>query len=60
MIETETVLEVLGHRPSELNVAVTGRDAPEPLLAEADLVSEIKALKHHYKAGITAQKGIEF
>jgi len=60
MIETETVLEVLAHRPSELNVGVTGRDAPEPILAEADLVSDIRAIKHHYKAGIKAQKGIEF
>ena len=60
MIEPDTVLEVLASRPSELHVAVTGRGAAEALLAEADLVSEIKALKHPYKAGIKAQKGIEF
>ena len=60
MIELDTVLEVLASRPAELHVAVTGRGAAEALLAEADLVSEIKALKHPYQAGIKAQKGIEF
>ncbi|MCF8028607.1 MAG: cob(I)yrinic acid a,c-diamide adenosyltransferase [Desulfobacteraceae bacterium] len=60
MVEMDTVLSVLADRPSGINVAITGRDAPKPLTAAADLVSEIRALKHPYQAGITAQKGIEF
>ncbi len=43
-----------------LHIIVTGRDAPEELIALADLVTEMKEIKHPFTAGIRAQQGIEF
>lgn len=60
MIEIEAVLATLVNKPADLHVAVTGRGAPEEILAAADLVTEMQAVKHPMKAGIKAQKGIEF
>lgn len=60
MIDPDEALSVLSKRPSDLHVAVTGRDASEALIKTADLVSEINAVKHPYQAGIKAQRGIEF
>ena len=60
MIEEKEVVEVLSNKPPALHVVVTGRDAPESLMDAADLVTEMKAVKHPFKNGIKAQKGIEF
>jgi cob(I)alamin adenosyltransferase len=55
------VLAVFSNRRSELHIAVTGRNAPAALVELADLVSEIRAIKHPYREqGVKAQKGIEF
>jgi cob(I)alamin adenosyltransferase len=44
-----------------VHVVITGRHAPQELINAADLVSEIKPIKHPYKEqGIKAQKGVEF
>ena len=43
-----------------LHIVVTGRDAPEELIAAADLVTEMQEIKHPFTAGIRAQQGIEF
>jgi cob(I)alamin adenosyltransferase len=44
-----------------LHIVVTGRHAPEALIEQADLVSEMRPLKHPYKEqGVKAQKGVEF
>ena len=43
-----------------MHVVVTGRGAPQVLLDAADLVTEMRVVKHPYKSGIKAQKGIEF
>lgn len=54
------VLDVLRARPAGQHVILTGRDAPEELIAFADLVTEMREIKHPYREGIKAQKGIEF
>lgn len=59
-LAVEEVIETLGARRPDLHVAVTGRHAPPTLLAAADLVTEMVAIKHPYQAGIKAQQGIEF
>jgi cob(I)alamin adenosyltransferase len=41
-------------------VVLTGRGAADEMIARADLVTEMKMVKHHYRAGIGAQRGIEF
>ncbi len=53
-------IEVLKARRLELTVVVTGRNAKPELLAAADCVTEMGAVKHHFAAGFKAQAGIEF
>src|SRR3954468_440274 len=59
-LEVEEVLDVLRGRPAGQHVVITGRDADQALIDFADLVTEMRAIKHPYDAGIKAQKGIEF
>lgn len=59
-LDLEEVLDTLRQRPAGQHVVITGRDAPEALIAFADLVTEMREIKHPYGAGIKAQKGIEF
>ena len=50
----------LRNRPPALHVVVTGRNAPQELLDLADLVTEMKPLKHPFEQGERAQPGIDF
>jgi len=59
-IALDVVLEALRHRPPLQHVAITGRHAKPELIAQADLVSEMKMIKHPFRKGIKAQKGVEF
>jgi cob(I)alamin adenosyltransferase len=60
-LDLDEVLAVLRNRDPNLHVVITGRDAPERLIEFADLVTEMREVKHPYKLqGIKAQKGIEF
>lgn len=54
------VIETLRNRRADLHVVVTGRNAKPELIALADGVTEMGAVKHHFAAGIKAQEGIEF
>ena len=56
----DEVIEKLINKREDLHVIVTGRNAKDELIEIADLVTEMKLIKHPYKAGIKAQKGIEF
>lgn len=56
----DEVLDVLRRKREDLHVIVTGRHAKDELIELADLVTEMKLIKHPYKSGIKAQKGIEF
>ncbi|MEX1061631.1 MAG: cob(I)yrinic acid a,c-diamide adenosyltransferase [Patescibacteria group bacterium] len=60
LLEAGEVMEFLKERPQELSVILTGRDAPKEFIKIADLVSEVKDVKHPYDKGITAKKGSEF
>lgn len=60
MIEEQEILDVLISRDPALHIVVTGRGAGEKLIEAADLVTEMREIKHPYKQGIKAQKGIEF
>ncbi len=60
MLTEDEVLAFLKKRPEDVHVLITGRNASAGLMEMADMVTEMKAVKHHYKAGIKAQKGIEF
>ncbi len=56
----ENVLTTLQNRPKDLHVALTGRRAKAEIMEIADLVTEMVEIKHPYKKGIQAQRGIEF
>ena len=59
-IDTDEVLEVLRDRPGSQHVVITGRNAPQPLLDAADLVTEMAKVKHPMDAGRKGQPGIEW
>ncbi len=59
-LSIEEVVETLQARRPGLHVVVTGRNAKQPLLDAADMVTEMTLVKHHFKAGVKAQSGIEF
>ena len=60
LLKIEEVVEILEKRPPELHLIFTGRNAKKELLDIADLVTEMREIKHHYNQGVKAQKGIEF
>jgi cob(I)alamin adenosyltransferase len=60
VLPLEEVIELIQNRPNQMHLVVTGRSAKEELIACADLVTEMKAVKHYYNEGIPAVKGIEF
>ncbi len=60
-VKVEDVIETLKKRKPMLHVIITGRDAPQELIDYADLVTEMREIKHPYRdQGIKAQPGIEF
>jgi cob(I)alamin adenosyltransferase len=56
----DEVLETLRAKPRDLHLVVTGRNAKPELIDLADLVTEMTLVKHPFRAGVKAQKGIEF
>ena len=59
-LDPKEVIEFLKTKDPDLHIVLTGRGAPPEICDFADMVSEINAVKHHYKAGVRAQQGIEF
>jgi cob(I)alamin adenosyltransferase len=58
-LDLDTVLNDLKNRPAMQHVVITGRGAPEALCEAADTVTEMTDVKHAYRAGVQAQKGID-
>jgi cob(I)alamin adenosyltransferase len=59
-LDLNKVVDALKQRRGDLHIVVTGRNAKPRLIEAADLVTEMAAVKHHFAAGVKAQKGIEF
>ena len=59
-LDLEPVLDGLSARPDRQHAVVTGRNAPEALVAAADLVTEMTLVKHPFREGVKAQPGVEF
>jgi cob(I)alamin adenosyltransferase len=59
-LPVEDVVEFLRNKPQMLHVILTGRDAKPEIVEMADLVTEMREIKHPFQQGISAQKGIEF
>jgi len=58
-VALDDVLAALASRPDKQHVVITGRGAPDALVEAADTVTEMRVVKHAFKAGIKAQHGIE-
>ncbi len=59
LISTEKVIEIIKSKPQRTEIVMTGRHAPEEIIEIADLVTEMKEIKHYYGKGIEARTGIE-
>jgi cob(I)alamin adenosyltransferase len=59
VVPTAELLALLDLRPAATEVVLTGRAAPAEILARADLVTEMRAVRHYFQAGVPARKGIE-
>jgi cob(I)alamin adenosyltransferase len=59
LLSEEDVTTILDKKPEDVELILTGRYAPESFTAKADLVTKMKDVKHYYKKGIPARKGIE-
>lgn len=60
LLPLDSVLALIAARPGAVELVITGRRAPEELIAAADLVTEMRPLKHYYDAGVQARRGIEY
>ena len=60
IVDEDEIVRFLSNKPEDLHVIVTGRYAGKALIDAADLVTEMREIKHPYQAGVEAQKGIEF
>jgi cob(I)alamin adenosyltransferase len=59
LVDLEQVLELITLRPAEMELVITGRNAHPQVVAAADLVTEMREIKHYYQAGMPARTGIE-
>ena len=59
-LDVNVVLEALKKKPADMHIILTGRDAHPALVDLADLVTEMREIKHPFYRGIYAQRGIEY
>jgi cob(I)alamin adenosyltransferase len=59
LFSVEELIELLKRKPEQTEIIITGRNAPDELIEFADLVTEMKEIKHYYTQGIQARIGIE-
>jgi cob(I)alamin adenosyltransferase len=60
LLQIDAVLEVLRLKPPQVEVVITGRNAPPEIIEMADLVTEMKEIKHPFNQGIPSRRGIEY
>jgi len=60
VLPLDEVLELINNRPQGMHLVITGRSAKQEVIDVADLVTEMKAVKHYYDEGVPAVLGIEF
>lgn len=59
LLTEESVLSLVNQRPAHVELLLTGRRAPQAILDNADLITEMQEVKHYYTQGVLARKGIE-
>ena len=60
LLSIAEVVDAIEQKPPQLHLLLTGRNANQKLIEMADLVTEMREIKHHYNQGVRAQRGIEF
>ena len=60
LVTVEEALALIGKKPASMHLVLTGRDAAPEVVEAADLVTEMKLVKHPFQKGIKAQQGVEF
>ena len=60
LVDVADVLDLVRNRSPKLNIILTGRDAHPDIIEAADLVTEMKAVRHPFEKGIPAKQGIDF
>lgn len=60
LLDTQELIKLLEKKPPQLEIVITGRNASQELIDKADLVSEIKEVKHPFAQGIKERKGVEY
>ncbi len=60
LLPIEKIIELIINRPEGIELVLTGRNAPAELIELADLVTEMREIRHYYSRGVTARAGIEF
>jgi len=60
LISVNDVLNIIKSKPKEVNLVLTGNHAKDEIIEIADLVTEMKEIKHPFQQGIKAKKGIDF
>ena len=59
LIEANDLVSLIDLRPEQVELVLTGRGAPDAVLARADLVTEMRCVRHYYDRGVLARQGIE-
>ena len=59
LLSSKDIIDLIDVKPKEIELVLTGRNASEELIERADLVTEMKEIKHPYQEGVEARKGIE-
>ena len=59
LLEVNEVVELLKSKPDTMEIIITGRNVPKEILDAADLVTEMKEIKHYFRDGVPAREGIE-
>jgi cob(I)alamin adenosyltransferase len=60
LLSVNDVLELMKNKSSNIEIVMTGRDVPVEIADAADLITEMREIKHYFKEGIPARKGIEY
>jgi len=60
LVSCNEVMELLEERPQDMDIILTGRDAPAELISRADLVTEMCEVKHYFQQGIKAKRGLDW
>ncbi|GAB4262530.1 cob(I)yrinic acid a,c-diamide adenosyltransferase [Thermincola ferriacetica] len=60
LVSEDQVLELIEKKPAHMELVLTGRGIPEKIIDAADLVTEMKAIKHPINKGVTSRRGIEY